>query len=146
MKPNDPCICGSGRPFGKCCQPFLEYRAKPKTARQLVRSRYAAYALGAQGDGGYREYLVRTWHPATAKNISMADLMAEGHTWKGLEICDAKQKGDLARVEFKARYSVNDGPEYVHHEVSAFHRDKGTWLYLEGEVRDEAVAPGESSE
>ena len=140
MKSSEPCICGSGRLFGKCCQPFLEYKAKPKTAKQLVRSRYAAYALGALGETGHREYLVRTWHPATARNISMADLIAEGHTWKGLEIIDARQKGDLARVEFRARFCVNDGPELIHHETSAFHRDKGVWLYLEGEVKDGATA------
>lgn len=146
MTSNEPCICGSGRPFGKCCEPFLTYKAKPKTAKQLVRSRYAAYALGAQGEAGHREYLVRTWHPATARNISMADLIAEGHTWKGLEIIDAKQKGDLARVEFRARYQVDGGQEFVHHEVSAFHRDKGNWLYLEGEVKEEAAGPETASE
>jgi SEC-C motif-containing protein len=140
MKPNDPCICGSGRVFGKCCQPFLTYQAKPKTAKQLMRSRYAAYAIG---DEKGREYLVRTWHPATASNIRLADLIAEGHTWLGLEILDAKQKGDLARVEFKAIYRVDDGPEIIHQEVSAFHRHQGVWLYLEGEVSE---SPGTSGQ
>ena len=133
MKPNETCVCGSGRAFGKCCQPFLEFKAKPKTARQLVRSRYTAYALG--GDRN-REYLVRTWHPATAKNIHLADLIASGHAWTNLEILDAKQKGDLARVEFRASYSVDGGPQQIHHEISAFHRHKGVWLYLEGEISD----------
>lgn len=142
MKSNDPCICGSGRLFGKCCEPFLSYKAKPKTAKQLVRSRYAAYALSALGEPAYREYLVNTWHPATAKNISMADLIADGHVWKGLEITGAKQKGDLARVEFRARYAVDDGPDRIHHEVSAFHRHKGAWLYLEGEVSEETATAG----
>jgi len=68
MKPNDPCICGSGRVFGKCCQPFLTYQAKPKTAKQLMRSRYAAYAIG---DEKGREYLVRTWHPANASTSAL---------------------------------------------------------------------------
>jgi len=134
MNKNDPCICGSGRTFGKCCEPFLAGKEKPKTVKQLVRSRYAAYALG---QAEHREYLVNTWHPATAKNIRMADLIAEGHEWKGLEIINSTQKGDLGRVEFKATYSVDDGPDQVHHENSAFHRHKGTWLYLEGEVREE---------
>ncbi len=133
MKPTDPCICGSEKPFGKCCEPFLSHKAKPKTVKQLVRSRYAAYALGGEG---HREYLIRTWHPATAKNIQMADLIAEGHTWTGLEIIDFRQKGDLGRVEFKATYCVDDGPPQVHHEVSAFHRHQGTWLYLEGDIQE----------
>ncbi|MDG1852519.1 MAG: YchJ family metal-binding protein [Gammaproteobacteria bacterium] len=133
MKSSDLCICGSGRVFGKCCEPFLNYTAKPKTVKQLVRSRYAAYALG---ENSHREYLVRTWHPATAQNIRMADLMAEGHVWKSLEIIDTTQKGDLGRVEFKATYAVDDGPDLVHHEISAFHRNKGVWLYLEGKVEE----------
>ena len=132
MKPNEPCICGSGRPYSKCCEPFLTYKARPKTVKQLVRSRYAAYALGGEG---HREYLVRTWHPATAQNIRMADLIADGHVWTGLEILDSRQKGDLGRVEFRATYSIDGGPEQVHHETSAFHRHKGVWLYLEGEVK-----------
>ena len=132
MKSNELCVCGSGRAFGKCCEPFLTNKARPKTVKQLVRSRYAAYALG--GDG-HREYLVRTWHPATAQNIRMADLIADGHTWTGLEILDSRQKGDLGRVEFRATYSVDVGPDQVHHETSAFHRHKGVWLYLEGEVK-----------
>ena len=56
-------------------------------------------------------------------------------TWTGLEILDSKQKGDLGRVEFRATFSVDGGPEQVHHETSAFHRHKGVWLYLEGEVK-----------
>jgi SEC-C motif-containing protein len=132
MKANELCVCGSERPFSKCCEPFLTYRAKPKTVKQLVRSRYAAYALGGEG---HREYLVRTWHPATAKNIRMADLIADGHVWTGLEIIDFRQKGDLGRVEFRATFSVDGGPEQIHHETSAFHRHKGVWLYLEGEVK-----------
>ena len=110
-------------------------KAKPKTVRQLVRSRYAAYALG---DQKYREYLVRTWHPATAQHIRLADLIADDHVWKGLEIIDSRQKGDLGRVEFRATYAVGDGPDQVHHEKSAFHRHKGVWLYLEGEVSEDA--------
>lgn len=133
MKSTDPCACGSDKAFGKCCEPFLTFKAKPKTVKQLVRSRYAAYALGGEKN---REYLVRTWHPATAKNIRLADLIAEDHVWKSLEILDSSQKGDLGRVEFRAVYSVAGGPDQIHHETSAFHRDKGMWLYLEGEVRE----------
>ncbi len=133
MNKNDSCICCSGRPYSKCCEPYLNYKANPKTVRQLVRSRYAAYALG---QAKHREYLVNTWHPATAQNVRMADLIAEGHKWTGLEIVKATQKGDLGRVEFKATYSVDDGPEQIHQEKSAFHRHKVIWLYLEGEVNE----------
>ena len=133
MKSTEPCICTSGKLFAKCCEPFLDGKSKPKTVKQLVRSRYAAYALG---EARHREYLVNTWHPSTAQKIRMADLIAEGHQWKNLEILDSSQKGDLGRVEFKAIFSVDGGPDQVHHEISAFHRLKGAWLYLDGEVRE----------
>lgn len=134
MKNNEPCICGSGRNFGKCCEPLLSGSEKAKTVKQLVRSRYAAYALGQPE---HREYLVKTWHPSTAEKIRMADLIADGHEWKNLEILSSSQKGDLGRVEFKATFAVEDGPDQVHHENSAFHRLKGNWLYLDGEVKED---------
>jgi len=126
-----PCPCGSDKPFADCCEPFLTLQEKPRSVRQLVRARYCAYALGA---GRHREFLIRTWHPATAKHISIADLTNDNFNWKTLEILRAEQKGDYGRVEFKAIYSDNDGPDQVHHELALFHRIKGMWLYLEGRV------------
>jgi uncharacterized protein YchJ len=70
------------------------------------------------------------------QHIRMADLIAEGHQWKSLEILNSKQKGDLGSVKFEAIYSVDDGPDQIHSETSAFHRHKGMWLYLEGEVSE----------
>ena len=128
------CYCGSGKTFAQCCEPFLTMKEKPKSVRQLVRARYSAYAIGA---GKHREFLIRTWHPHTAPNISIADISNDNFTWKGLEIIGAVQKGDLGRVEFKASYQESDGSEHVHHERAMFHRIKGVWLYLEGQVKDE---------
>jgi SEC-C motif-containing protein len=38
----DPCICGSSKPFKKCCQRFLSGDRLAKTPEQLMRSRYSA--------------------------------------------------------------------------------------------------------
>jgi SEC-C motif domain protein len=127
------CYCDSGKPFALCCEPFLLMKEKPKSARQLVRARYSAYAIGA---GKHREFLIRTWHPQTARNISITDVSNDNFTWKGLEIITALQKGDLGQVEFKAFYAQDDGTEHVHHERAMFHRIKGLWLYVEGQVKD----------
>ncbi|MEX2366101.1 MAG: YchJ family metal-binding protein [Pseudohongiellaceae bacterium] len=129
MKSGDPCICCSGKTFSECCEPFLSYWAEPKTPKQLVRSRYAAYALGK-----HTEYLIKTWHPHTARSISIADLDMPETRWKGLEIMETRQKGDIGIVEFKAVFSTQDGPDETHHERSVFHRLNGKWLYLEGEA------------
>ena len=44
-----PCPCGSGRAFDECCGPFLSGAAAAPTPEALMRSRYAAYALGDDG-------------------------------------------------------------------------------------------------
>jgi SEC-C motif-containing protein len=125
------CSCGSEKPFADCCEPFLTLKENPRSVRQLVRARYCAYALGA---GRHREFLIRTWHPATARSISIADLTNDNLTWKGLEILRAEQKGDYGRVEFKATFSDKEAPDQIHHEFALFNRIKGVWLYLEGKV------------
>jgi SEC-C motif-containing protein len=128
------CYCGSGKPFAQCCEPLLLMKEKPRTVRQLVRARYAAYARGA---GKHREFLIHTWHPQTARHISITDISNDNFTWKGLQIINAVQKGELGHVEFKAFYAEDDGTEHVHHEHATFHRIKGLWLYVQGQIEEE---------
>jgi SEC-C motif-containing protein len=40
------CPCSSGKDFASCCEPILTRKQKAKTAEQLMRSRYTAYATG----------------------------------------------------------------------------------------------------
>tara|TARA_R110000772_G_scaffold30532_11_gene75706 strand:+ start:1789 stop:2181 length:393 start_codon:yes stop_codon:yes gene_type:complete len=124
----DSCICGSNKDFTRCCQPFLEGKAKARTVRQLVRSRYAAYALGA-----HAKYLKQTWHPSTVRNIGMADLDNSAYEWLSLQIVRHLQKGDMGQVEFKAVYKEAGGKEQTHHEISVFQRLKGVWYYYDGQ-------------
>lgn len=126
----EACVCGSGAPFAQCCKPFLSFQDKPREVKQLLRARYAAYALG-----GRRDFLLKTWHPATARTFSIADLDND-FVWKSLEILDTYEEGDFGRAEFKAVYAEPGGVDQVHHEKSVFHRLNGTWLYIEGEVAE----------
>ena len=128
------CYCGSDKTFTECCEPFLMMKEKPRSVRQLVRARYTAYAIGG---GQHGKFLLHTWHPRTTPNIDVVEISNDNLTWKGLEIIDAQQQGDTGRVEFKASYADDDGNEHVHHEHALFHRIKGLWLYVEGEVEDE---------
>jgi len=135
MTSKDLCPCGSEKSYAQCCEPLHNLKEKAKTVKQLVRARYCAYARGA---GKHREFLIRTWHPATSKQINLIDITNDTFEWRGLEILRAEQKGDVGRVEFKATFRESpDGPDHVHHEQSMFHRIKGSWLYLEGRVREE---------
>ena len=128
-----PCPCGSGKDFADCCEPHLLMKTKPLSARAMVRARYCAFALGA---GTWREFLVRTWHPATPQKINSADLTNDSLRWTGLDILNAEQKGDNAKVEFKATFTDGAGKPHLHHEISLFHREQGVWLYYDGKVSE----------
>lgn len=123
------CPCGSTKPFAKCCGRFLGGGEHAKTPEQLMRSRYTAYALG-----GYGDYLLQTWFPATARELTAAALSEKTLDWYRLEVLDKAQSGDNGEVEFRACYREADGTPGVMHERSAFRRIKGCWFYVGGRV------------
>ncbi|MDG2090151.1 MAG: YchJ family metal-binding protein [Gammaproteobacteria bacterium] len=127
------CICDSKKEYSICCEPLLTGSVKAKTVRQLVRSRYAAYAAGGQAN-----YLMQTWHPSTASNIKAAELNTNSYTWDSLEILRHQQKGDYGQVEFVARYRDDEGIKKAHHETSLLQRVNGDWYYLNGQVANQA--------
>ena len=124
-----PCPCGSGARYAVCCRPLHEGERAALTAEELMRSRYAAFVVGA-GD-----YLVRTWHPAHRP----ADLVLDPEmAWTGLELVDTRAGGpddDEGEVEFRAswRHGAEAG---VLHERSRFGRRAGRWVYEDGDLRD----------
>lgn len=123
------CLCNSGKPFEKCCEPFITGNKSPKTPKQLMRSRYTAYALG-----GYGEYLLATWLPEMTQGLTAEDLSEKTIDWIKLEVVNSSQKGDEGFVEFKAYYKDEVGQEKVHHEKSSFKRINRKWYYEKGNV------------
>lgn len=125
------CICGKPKPFIKCCERFLSGKEHAKTAEQLMRSRYSAYALG-----GYGEYLISTWLPSSAQGLSAKDLSEKSVDWQRLKVISSSQKGDKAVVEFKAWFrALPDTDELeVMHEISDFVRIQSRWHYVAGKV------------
>jgi SEC-C motif-containing protein len=121
-----PCPCGSGAPYGACCEP-LHDGAPAATAEALMRSRYAAYATGRL------DHVFRTWHPRTRP----AEVEpVPGLTWTGLRVLatvDGGREDTAGRVEFEARYRTADGA-HVLHEDSRFERRAGRWVYVDGGV------------
>lgn len=124
------CPCCSGKPFKQCCAPFLS-GTNPKTVKQLMRSRYSAFALGGHG-----EHLLRTWHPTVVPDLSASDLDEITTEWVKLEVLRSGQTGDTGIVEFRASFIDGDGIEKVHHEISRFVREKGLWYYLNGDFTE----------
>ncbi|MBW9211288.1 SEC-C domain-containing protein [Mumia sp. zg.B21] len=110
------CPCGSGISYDRCCGRLHRGEAEAETPEELMRSRYAAYAVGDL------DHVFRTWHPRTRPD-DVAN--TPGVTWVGLEIVDAV--GD--EVEFRAHCTTASGPGVLH-ERSRFERRTGRWVYV----------------
>jgi SEC-C motif-containing protein len=115
------CPCGGAR-YADCCGSFIEGKTIPRTAAELMRSRYTAYVL--ENDA----YLHATWHSSTRPR---GPITTAGTKWLGLEIRSHAEEGGKATVEFVARCRV-DGKAQRLHEVSRFVREQGRWLYVDG--------------
>ncbi|MDH7944833.1 YchJ family metal-binding protein [Pseudohongiella sp. SYSU M77423] len=123
---NEICPCDSGKRYSICCGSLHAGKEFARTAKQLMRSRYSAFAIGGLGD-----YLLQTWHPDTRPAVSAEQLGAKDTDWIRLEILDANQSGVTAMVEFKAHWRDETGRVQIHHERSRFLRIKGRWFYLD---------------
>jgi len=129
---SDLCPCGSNRPFEACCEPFLLEHAKPRTAAELMRSRYCAYAMGAV------DYLYKTSGPKVRKEFDAESSRkwAESAKWNGIEIKlvdKGSEKDETGIVEFIAHYSVNE-TSFDHHERAEFAKVDGEWRFMDGKI------------
>jgi SEC-C motif domain protein len=121
----DPCPCGSARPYGQCCAP-LHAGAVPPDAPALMRSRYCAFVLCNE------PYLLATWHPSTRPGSIPFNRQQK---WLGLRVIAASLTGnDSAEVEFVARSRVSNAAAVRQHERSRFVRENGRWLYVDGDI------------
>ncbi|KQT94852.1 zinc chelation protein SecC [Marmoricola sp. Leaf446] len=111
-----PCPCGSGTTYAACCGPLHRAERQAATPEELMRSRYAAYALGEV------DHVWRTWHPRTRPERVVHDPTT---TWTGLDVLRAQD--DV--VEFVASHRSPDGAGRMH-EVSRFERRAGRWFYV----------------
>lgn len=133
----EACPCGGGE-YVNCCGRLVEDGVPARTAEQLMRSRYSAFALDRP------EHLWRTWHPRTRPDR----VEAGGVEWTGLTVVgvvDGGEDDDDGVVDFEARF-VDAGEHAVMRERSEFRRRGGRWVYLEGmdplEVQDAAEPAG----
>jgi SEC-C motif-containing protein len=122
-------VCTSGKAFEQCCKPLLDKTKSAKTPQQLMRSRFSAFALGGHGD-----YLLETWLPSSASDLTAFELSQTSLAWQSLEVVEKSQKGDTGVVEFKAYFLDEANTMQVHHEISQFIRTSGRWLYVEGKI------------
>ena len=119
-----PCPCLGGLTYGECCGPLHAGQGSAPTAERLMRSRYAAFAVGAAG------YLLTTWHPDTRPDSLELDA---GMQWVRLDILATVRGGPLDTggvVEFAAHYRL-DGQRAIQHETSRFLKVDRRWFYLD---------------
>ena len=122
------CPCGTGSNYGVCCGRLISGAAQARTAEELMRSRFSAYALGELG------HVFRTWHPRTRPTDVTP---APGVSFVGLTIHDLVAGGpddDMGVVEFTARLRGPDGAISEMHERSRFSRRAGRWMYVDGDL------------
>lgn len=127
MSLQQSCPCGSGATYDACCGRLHRGAAQAVTAEELMRSRYAAYALGET------DHVFRTWHPRTRP----ADLAPDpALTWTGLEVVATtagSATDETGEVEFRAQFRGARGPGVLH-ERSRFARRAGRWVYVDGDL------------
>jgi len=91
-----------------------------------MRSRYTAYVRRD------RAYLLSTWHPSTRPvNLELDDTV-----WLGLEVVSRGAGGEedgAGVVAFVARHQDTDGAVASLAETSRFVRERGSWLYVDGD-------------
>jgi SEC-C motif-containing protein len=128
----DACPCSSGKIYRECCEPFHLGHAKPQTAAQLMRARYAAYAMSTV------DYLYETSGPRVQKDFDAASTKnwSQSALWTGLEIIkEHKGAADdtVGVVEFIAHYTVKE-KSFDHHEIATFEKHNGNWFFVDGRI------------
>ncbi|MBU1172744.1 MAG: SEC-C domain-containing protein [Proteobacteria bacterium] len=129
------CPCGSEISYSDCCEPIIKKTRKAKTAVELMRARYSAYAKVET------DFLFESLHPDKREGHDLKETRswAEKSSWTQLEIIEKEQgeeNDEIGTVEFIAHYSIK-GERTRHHELATFVKLDGDWYFDDGE----GVAP-----
>ena len=135
MKKFDRCACHSKVLYHKCCQPFHEGK-DPDNALQLMRSRYAAYALNLPSyvmDSTHPEY--KDFKTDLAQWKKELKAFSQATKFDGLRIVEFIDGELTATVTFIA-YLRQNNADISFSEKSGFEKQSGRWLYKSGEVTE----------
>lgn len=137
------CPCGSGWLYGLCCGPLHRGEREAADPTALMRSRFAAFALGEA------DYLWRTLHPdhddrARDRDEVVAELgrACRSGRYERLRVLDARQDETSGQVLFHAVVRVG-GKQQSFIELSDFLHDGIGWRYLCGVLR--GAGPNEAA-
>jgi len=132
ISPNTTCPCGSNIKYKRCCQVFHKGK-NPKTAIELMKSRYSAYVVGDVN------YIIKTTHQENP-DFTLAlkqwknDILSfsKNSDFKKLTILDFVDLGLEAFVTFEVKLYINNQDE-TFIEKSRFLKEDDRWLYHSGE-------------
>ncbi len=126
------CACWSGVTYDACCAPYHRREREAPDPVALMRSRYAAFALGEA------EYLLHTLHEEHADRLlPRGDLLRslrgakDRLRYPSLAILDQRRTGGAAEVLFAAGI-VERGRDASFVELSDFEHDGAGWRYRAG--------------
>ena len=135
IEKNIPCPCGALEEtkltYGECCGRLHAGIEKPKTAEELLRSRYSAFVTGDI------DYVIRTTHSKMVSEIKRDEIetWSKNSTWHGLRVMQ-KEGGELndekGSIIFEARYEL-EGKKNEHFEKSFFEKENGVWKFFDAQ-------------
>ena len=137
FSPNDICPCGSLKKYKKCCKPFHDKITFPKTALELMKSRFSAFAVLIA------DYIIFTTHENNSDYISdlkswNQDIMnfSKNTRFERLEILDFIEGEVESFVTFKATL-FQDNTDIKNIKKSRFLKVEDKWFYVDGQFLDE---------
>jgi SEC-C motif domain protein len=133
------CPCSSEIMYSLCCKKYHEGKENAETPRELVKSRFSAYALSLA------DYIISTTHktsPIYSQNIDeWKELIldfSKSTIFKKLEIYNVEEENNRARVFFTAHLEQNEY-DSTFTEISNFINENSRWYYIKGQVIPGAV-------
>ena len=136
---NNTCPCGSLQKYKKCCKVFHDKIKLPKTALELMKSRFCAFAVENA------DYIIFTTHENNSDFASdikswKEDILSfsKNTNFEKLEILDFLEENSEdteSFVTFKATLKqYNNDISFT--EKSRFLKENGKWLYVDGQFID----------
>jgi SEC-C motif domain protein len=132
---NDSCPCGSTKKYKKCCKIFHDEIELPKTALELMKSRFCAFAIQNS------KYIISTTHkdnPDFTSDLKSWDKdiinFSKNTKFEKLEILDFIESEE-SFVTFKATLTQNN-QDVSFIEKSRFLKENNKWFYVDGQFID----------
>jgi SEC-C motif-containing protein len=136
FSPNDICPCGSFKKYKKCCKPFHDKITSPKTALELMKSRFSAFSVCNS------EYIIFSTHqnnPDFTQDLKSwnNDILnfSKNTRFEKLEILEFIDGEVESFVTFKATL-FQDKNDISFIEKSRFLKTEEIWKYVDGQFID----------